>query len=122
MPPNSADNQPGVVFNVPANLEPQYSIAELWDDHLMPLVLNKFSCDDVNGNPKTIFKAVPRVISMTDKGSALYQILDAIGRVNIANMTNGPNANSQQAYAYGNGILDDADTMRSDFFQAPTSA
>ncbi|CAI7615098.1 unnamed protein product [Penicillium pancosmium] len=96
---NLVGNQP-----VQKHLEPQYSIAESWDDHLMPLVLNKLSCDDVNGNHKTIFKAIPHVISMTGKGSALYQVCDAIGRVYIANMTNSPTARSQQTYAYGKAI------------------
>jgi hypothetical protein len=70
----------------------------------MPLVLNKLSCDEVNGNHNTIFNAIPRVVSMADKGSALYQVCDAIGRVYIANMTNSPTARSQQAYAYGKAI------------------
>lgn len=41
---------------------------------------------------------------MTDKGSALYQVCNAIGRVYITNMTNCPTARSQQAYAYGKAI------------------
>lgn len=101
-------------------MEPQYSVTESWDDHLMALILNKLSCDDVNGNHRTIFNAIPRVVSMTDKGSALYQVCDAIGRVYISNMTNSPTAKSQQTYAYGKAIsaikrdLQDPQRCRSD--------
>lgn len=70
----------------------------------MPLVMNKFSSDTINGNCHTIYTAIPHILSSTKVGSALYKVCDAVGRVYLTNTTNSPLAKSRQACAYGKAI------------------
>lgn len=83
-----------------------HPLPELWNDHVIPLVLNKFSidlADDAEAN--SMFNTVPRVISKAEQGSAVYQVCNAIGRAYLASTTWSPNAIVERARAYGAALV-----------------
>jgi hypothetical protein len=75
----------------------RYPLAESWNDHFMPLVMQKFSLDVCKG----IFYTIPRVTSKAEGGSALYQASNAFGYAYMANINQSPKAISDQVRAYG---------------------
>jgi hypothetical protein len=91
-------------------------LTESWNNHFMPLVINKFSFD----MGKSVYNAIPCVISKAEEGSALYLACSAVGRAYIANTTWSPNVKSDRAKAYGtalaavNSALRDPEQRKSD--------
>lgn len=78
----------------------QYSITESWDNHYMPLVMNKFLFDVV----KSVYNAIPAVVSKADEDSALYQACHAVGRAYMANTTLTSRAVSKRSKAYATAL------------------
>lgn len=79
-------------------------LAEPRDVYLVPLVMNKFSCDIGRGADNSIFNTIPHVISKAEEGSALYGVCNAIGCALIANTTRYPEATRDQARTYGTAL------------------
>lgn len=78
----------------------QYPLAESWNDHSIPLVINQFSFREA----KIVFNTIPRVVSETEGGSALYLACNTVGCAYLTNKTCSPNAISDKARAYGTAL------------------
>jgi hypothetical protein len=81
-----------------------HPLPELWNDHVIPLVLSKFSIDLVDAGANSMFNTIPRVISKAEQGSAIYQVCNAIGLAYLASTTWSPNAIVDRARAYGTAL------------------
>jgi hypothetical protein len=75
-----------------------YPLAEIWNDHVIPIVLDKFafSC--------SIFSTVVSKLSSAREGSALYQATYAVGCAHLAKLTQTHEAISSRVRAYGNAL------------------
>ncbi|RFU34116.1 hypothetical protein B7463_g2194, partial [Scytalidium lignicola] len=73
-----------------------YPLTESWNDHCVPLVINKFSFD----TGKSVYNAIPHVASKAEEGSPLYLACNAVGCAYIANSTQYPSHLPDQSKAY----------------------
>jgi hypothetical protein len=79
-----------------------YPLAESWNDHFMPLVIDKFKFSFKTA--KWIFNTIPHILSKAKEGSPLYQACNAVGCAYLMRMNRSPKAISSQARAYGRAI------------------
>lgn len=78
----------------------QDSLPESWNDHVIPLIISKFSFDIARGFNKSIFNTIPRVIAEVEDGSVLFTACNAVGCAYMANITRSPNVIFYRAKAY----------------------
>lgn len=78
----------------------QYPLAESWNGLSIPLVINQFSFREA----RIVFNTIPRVVSKTEEGSALYLACNTVGCAYLTNVTRSLNAISDQARAYGTAL------------------
>ncbi|KAL2829505.1 hypothetical protein BDW59DRAFT_142169 [Aspergillus cavernicola] len=79
-----------------------YPLSESWNNHFMPLVLNKFrlTCEMA----KDIYNTVPHMFSKAEDGSALYEACNAVARAYMVPIIRNPKAISDGAKAYGSAL------------------
>ncbi|KAJ6184745.1 hypothetical protein N7519_006046 [Penicillium mononematosum] len=75
----------------------QYPLAESWNDHCLPLVMNKFLFDMA----KSVYNAIPCVISKAHERSALYLVCNAVGFAYMANAHRSLDTAINRSRAYG---------------------
>ncbi|KAJ5694052.1 hypothetical protein N7536_004464 [Penicillium majusculum] len=80
-----------------------YPLAESWNTHFMPFVINKFKL--AFEMSKSIFNAIPDVLSKAEEKSALYQACNAVARAYMATITRTSKATSDRAKAYGSALM-----------------
>ncbi|KAJ5208137.1 hypothetical protein N7449_002516 [Penicillium cf. viridicatum] len=80
-----------------------YPLAESWNTHFMPFVINKFKL--AFEMSKDIFNAIPDVLSKAEEKSALYQACNAVARAYMASITRTSKATSDRAKAYGSALM-----------------
>lgn len=69
----------------------------------MPFVINKFKL--AFEMSKSIFNAIPDVLSKAEEKSALYQACNAVARAYMATITRTSKATSDRAKAYGFALM-----------------
>lgn len=91
-----------------------YEPPQVWSQHVIPLVLNKFSVGLVEASTdSSMFATIPRIISSTQEGSQVYAVCNAIACAYLASTTGSAAAIANRARAYGaalnavNAALDD---------------
>ncbi|KAJ9486494.1 hypothetical protein VN97_g6839 [Penicillium thymicola] len=80
-----------------------YPLAESWNTHFMPFVINKFKL--AFEMSKSIFNTIPEVLSKAEEKSALYQACNAVARAYMATITRTSKATSDRAIAYGSALM-----------------
>ncbi|KAJ5810885.1 hypothetical protein N7447_010401, partial [Penicillium robsamsonii] len=80
-----------------------YPLAESWNTHFMPFVINKFSLSLKMAKP--IYNTVPDVLSKAEEKSALYQACNAVAYAYMDNIAWTSKAISDRAKAYGCALM-----------------
>ncbi|KAJ6147670.1 hypothetical protein N7497_009652 [Penicillium chrysogenum] len=78
----------------------QYPLAESWNDHCLPLVMNKFLFDMA----KSVYNAIPCVISKAHERSAHYLVCNAVGFAYMANANRSLDTAINRSRAYGTAL------------------
>ncbi|KAJ5150830.1 uncharacterized protein N7482_010082 [Penicillium canariense] len=98
-----------------------YEPSQVWNHHVIPLVLDKFSVSIVDTSIDSImFATIPRIISCTPEGSPVYAVCDAIACAYLASTTGSAAAIAHRTQAYGaalrivNAALDDPAQCKND--------
>lgn len=75
-------------------------LPQIWSQHVIPLILDKFpiALED------SIFTTVNRMVSMTQQGSPIYAVCNAVACAYRASITGSPNAMSIMGRAYGSAL------------------
>ncbi|KAJ5970804.1 uncharacterized protein N7479_000722 [Penicillium vulpinum] len=76
-----------------------HPLAESWNAHFMPFLINKFRLSFEMA--KSIYNTVPDVISKAEEESALYKACNAVACAYMATITRTLKATSDRAKAYG---------------------
>jgi hypothetical protein len=85
--------------NCPDNSLPA-ELPQIWSQHVIPLVLDKFPVGLEHG----IFATVNRMVSIARLGSPVYAVCNAVACAYRASTTGLHNAMSNMAHAYGNAL------------------
>ncbi|KAJ5445006.1 hypothetical protein N7491_001088 [Penicillium cf. griseofulvum] len=80
-----------------------YPLAESWNIHFIPFVINKFRLSFQMA--KSIYDTVPDVLSKAEEESALYQACNAVACAYMANITRTSKATSDRAKTYGIALM-----------------
>jgi hypothetical protein len=82
-----------------------YEPSQVWSDHVIPLVLGKFSIKIVDTSvDSSLFATIPRIISSTQEGSPVFAVCDAIARAYLASTTGSADAIANRTRAYGTAL------------------
>lgn len=79
-----------------------YSLAESWNNHVMPFLMNKFRPSFQMA--RSTYSTVLDSLSKAEKGSALYQACIAVGSAYMVNIIRSPKTTVDRAKAYGNAL------------------
>jgi hypothetical protein len=98
-----------------------YEPSQVWNHHVIPLVLDRFSIDLVDTiKDGSMFATIPRIISTSQEGSPVYAVCDAIACAYLASTTGTTAAVVTRTRAYGaalrtvNTALDDPVQCKND--------
>lgn len=98
-----------------------YEPSQVWNDHVIPLVLERFSIELVGTiKDSSMFATIPRIVSTSQKGSPVYAVCDAIACAYLSSTTGTTAAMVNRSRAYGaalrtvNTALDDPVQCRND--------
>lgn len=114
------DQTDGFLTSTERHSLPWYCVSESWNEHLMPLIMNKSSFEMEDGKTKGIFSTIPPLLSNAKEGSPLDLARKAVSCAYLANTTRSSNAISNRSQAYGialtaiNQALQDPQQYRSD--------
>jgi hypothetical protein len=82
-----------------------YEPSQVWNHHVIPLVLDKFSVrlgdTGINGS---MFATIPRIITRSREGSPVYAVCDAIACAYVASTTSSTSAVVKKTQAYGTAL------------------
>jgi Fungal Zn(2)-Cys(6) binuclear cluster domain len=85
-----------------------YEPPQVWSQHVIPLVLDKFSVALVEatstGSDGGMFATIPRIIASTPQGSPVYAVSNAIACAYVASTTGSAAAVANRARAYGEAL------------------
>ncbi|KAK2767529.1 hypothetical protein FQN54_003686 [Arachnomyces sp. PD_36] len=79
----------------------QYPLAESWDDHCLPFVMNKSFFD----MGKTVYNAIPFVITKARERSALSLVCNAVGSAYMANAIRSVDSATNRLRAYTTALV-----------------
>lgn len=98
-----------------------YEPPQVWNSHVIPLVLDRFSIELVDTiTDSSIFATIPRIISTSQEGSPVYAVCDAIACAYLSSITGTTAAIVNRTRAYGtalravNTALDDPAESKND--------
>ncbi|KAJ5150527.1 uncharacterized protein N7500_010716 [Penicillium coprophilum] len=80
-----------------------YSLAESWNTHFIPFVIDNFRLSFQMA--KSIYSTFHDVLSKAEEKSALYQACNAVARAYMANISRTSKARSDRAKAYGFALM-----------------
>lgn len=89
----------GDTNNRPNNSLP-VELPQAWNQHVIPLILDKFSI----GLKTSIFASVNGMVSIAKQGSPVYAVSNAVACAYRASITGSANARSNMVHAYGNAL------------------
>jgi hypothetical protein len=82
-----------------------YEPSQVWSDHVIPLVLGKFSIELVDTSTDiSMFATIPRIISNTHEGSSVHAVCNAIACAYLASTIGTTTATANRTRAYGNAL------------------
>lgn len=82
-----------------------YEPSQVWSQHVIPLVLDKFTVDLVDTRiDSSMFATIPRIISSTNEGSPVYSVCNAVACAYLATTTGATAATVNRAKAYGTAL------------------
>lgn len=82
-----------------------YEPSQVWNHHVIPLVLDKFSIELVDTIiDSSMFATIPRIISASQEGSPVYAVCDAIASAYLSSTTGTTAAMANRTRAYGNAL------------------
>jgi hypothetical protein len=83
----------------------RYPLAESWNDHIMPMIMDKFSFETENGEIQCVFKPIPHVLAKTKDGSLLYLACNAVCHAYMAKATSKTGVLSNAARSDGTALV-----------------
>lgn len=82
-----------------------YEPPQVWNHHVIPLVLDRFSIELVDTiTDGSMFATIPRIISTAQEGSPVYTVCDAIACAYLASTTGTTAAMVNRTRAYGTAL------------------
>lgn len=82
-----------------------YQPSQVWNRHVIPLVLDRFSIELVDTIiDSSMFATIPRIISTAQEGSPVYAVCDAIACAYLSSTTGTTAAMVNRTRAYGTAL------------------
>lgn len=82
-----------------------YEPSQVWDRHVIPLVLDRFSIELVDTIiDSSMFATIPRIISTSQEGSPVYAVCDAIACAYLSSTMGTTAAMINRTRAYGTAL------------------
>ena len=79
--------------------------SQAWNEHVIPLVLDKFSVGRGNTSiDSSMFATIPRLVSSTQEGSPVYAVCNAVACAYMASTTRTTAALAHRTRAYGSAL------------------
>ena len=87
------------------SLQMIYEPSQVWNDHVIPLVLDKFSVGLRDTSiDSSMFATIPRIVSSMQEGSPIYAVCNAVACAYLASTTRTTATLAQRTRAYGSAL------------------